>query len=495
MIAKLLFVAISSLIITIVLYKKQFKTYQIIFLLLTFLLPYNITGSILHFPQLRGYYPQLHIHFFQHKIISNYLIPYISILDVLAFLNLTLFLFERRIKLIIRLSTLTVVLFLIGLNFLKVDLVSAITIYRWTIYPLSLSYTTFKIFKDWLKFLKTGDLKTRENLINLSFTTVAITIINLIVEIIISTYQVLTKHSLGIYFLGESHIKIGQGGYISKAIILDHLVLRGYGTFPHPNVLANYALFIIIVGLIIKKHLQYKEILWQFYGKSATAKLNRVLDITIILSIISLLLTFSRIPGFLGILTFLYYLYLYKLKPQWKRPFLYFSFGFFFCASLFIYFGTNWQSSFANRYALNLLAINIIQFSFPRGLGPGQFVSAFDTFHIISNGQSFIQPVHNIYLLLISEIGIWGFFLSLGLLGMILVITITTIRYKQYQTLPLAFYVLIETNIDHLFLTQPQGIIFFSVTLIIMILYLSYLKLGGSVYTRPSNINRNATRI
>lgn len=494
MIAKFLFVAVSSLIIIITLYKKKFEPYQISFLLLIFLLPFNITGSILHFPELSRYYTQLHIHFLQHKIISNYLIPYISILDIIALLNIILFVFDTKIKLITRFVSITLILFLIGLNFANYGLISAITIYRWTVYPLSLFYFASKTLKDWLDFLDSGDLEKRKNLINLSFSITIITIINLIIEIIISSYQITFKQSLGAYFLGESKINIGAGGYISKVIILGNTFLRGYGSFPHPNVLANYTLFIILIILISKKALQYKDILWEFYGSLAARKLNKLLDITLFLAAINLLLTFSRIPIFLGILVLLYYLYRYKLRPQTKPAFLYFSGSILIGLFSFVYFATNWQSSLANRYALNLLAINIIQFSFPRGLGPGQFVSAFDIFHIISNGQSFIQPVHNIYLLLMSEIGIWGFFFSICILGIILALTTGAIRYKQYDILLLSLYILIETNIDHLFLTQPQGIILFSMALIMASFYLIYWKVGGPIYTRSSYINQEEIR-
>ncbi len=487
MVAKLLFVAVSTFIITITLHKKNFKFYQISFLLLIFLLPFNITGSILHFPELSHYYTQLHIHFLQHKIISNYLIPYVSILDIIALLNIILFGFDSKIKLITRFITITIILFLIGLNFANYGLISALTTYRWTVYPLSLVYLTSRILRDWFESLDSGDLEKRKNLINLSFAITIVTIINLFIEIIISSYQITVKHSLGVYFLGESKINIGARGYISKVIILGNTFLRGYGSFPHPNVLANYALFTILIVLISKKAIQYKDILWEFYGKLAARKLNKLLDITLFLAAINLLLTFSRIPIFLGTLALLYYLYLYKLKPQMKLVFLSFGGAILIGLFLFIYFATNWQSSFANRYALNLLAINIIQFSFPRGLGPGQFVSAFDIFHIISNGQSFIQPVHNIYLLLISEIGIWGFFFSICILGIIFALTIGAIRYKEYNLLLLSLYILIETNIDHLFLTQPQGIILFYMTLIIASLYLFYWKLGGPIHLSPPN--------
>lgn len=68
------------------------------------------------------------------------------------------------------------------------------------------------------------------------------------VQSVIAIYQFLAQKSIGLAFLGETHLGAEWPG-IAKIIIHGESVVRPYGLFPHPNVLAAFIGFAIILVL------------------------------------------------------------------------------------------------------------------------------------------------------------------------------------------------------------------------------------------------------
>jgi len=95
-----------------------------------------------------------------------------------------------------------------------------------------------------------------ENIVNLKFITKLkiFFFIIVILNISLSLFQILSGHSFGLYWLGESNINIHTIGGIAKQILpfFNLTILRGYGIMPHPNILGFLAVFLLLVLDVFK---------------------------------------------------------------------------------------------------------------------------------------------------------------------------------------------------------------------------------------------------
>lgn len=102
--------------------------------------------------------------------------------------------------------------------------------------------------------------------------------------------------------------------------------------------------------------------------------------------------------------------------------------------------------TFLRREELTITAWNIFLKNPVLGAGLNNFISAQQD--LVAGPNRFLQPVHNIFLLSLSETGIAGF---LGFIILLLpVFKLTPIPHTLYAILFLGFF-------DHYFLTLPQG--------------------------------------
>lgn len=83
-------------------------------------------------------------------------------------------------------------------------------------------------------------------------------------QVLLGALQVMRDHSLGgpLYYLGERLVSVGQPG-VAQSTILDHVVLRAYGTFGHPNVLAGWLLLVLLIVLLSRRRLTSRLVLFQ----------------------------------------------------------------------------------------------------------------------------------------------------------------------------------------------------------------------------------------
>ena len=72
----------------------------------------------------------------------------------------------------------------------------------------------------------------------------------LLFQTILAIGQLFLGHSLGgvLYYLGERTVSVGSPG-IALATFMGSVVLRAYGTFGHPNVLAGYAVVTLLITI------------------------------------------------------------------------------------------------------------------------------------------------------------------------------------------------------------------------------------------------------
>lgn len=254
------------------------------------------------------------------------------------------------------------------------------------------------------------------------------------------------------YFFGERMFNPQTPG-IANASLNGQLILRPYATFSHPNVLAGY--LVIAMTMVI------------FNFKKA------VYLLCLIMGTVALLLTMSRVA------ILLWFIILgFAVFSWWKRRFkrfflLYFFFFIFFIAGVFSL--SPLSPRFTSISLLDeslLLRVESMKEAFIMiknhpifGVGINNFLVNLVGFQKPAGNIFYLQPAHNIYLLITSETGIIG----LGFFLWFIVKTFKNIKDQSghlinVQSLVL-FLVLFLGLFDHYWLTLQQGQLLFSFVL------------------------------
>jgi len=252
-------------------------------------------------------------------------------------------------------------------------------------------------------------------------------IINGLFQSILGIAQFIHNKSLGLHWLGESIIGPNIDG-VAKIIISGEKHIRAYGTFPHPNILAGLLIipiFIILTGFLNKFSLeeaQNKEVSrGTFFGTIPTW----ITSFLLFTMLLGFFLTFSR-SAFLGLIIGLF------LLSIWHRNTILKKLRSFLILLMLLTLFTSEYFIFSNKFSLpifstqsleernlykNVARETISKNSFA-GVGIGQFI--FEEFqkHPSWEGWQY-QPVHNVYLLIFSELGIIGLVLFLLLIAII----------------------------------------------------------------------------
>jgi O-antigen ligase len=366
-----------------------------------------------------------------------------------------------------------IIIFLIGFIVLNVlfSQTPQVAIYKW-----------IKLFEFGLFGLYI--VKTKPNLSIISF----LLSVAIIYSSIIAIFQFYFQHSLGgiIWWLGERTFNLNTPGIARFNLCLGkdcREVLRSYGTFPHPNVLGGFlvvSLILIINQLvnqisnikyqILNMHFKYQIVCWTYIASG-------------FLGFIGLILTFSRSAWGVGIAGLLivvlkqhypgYFFNKFKLSElkiknyELRAKLLFIIFLILIPVSYFlIQLGAtiNLNSeSLVVRNELNLASLNMFVHSPILGVGLGNYLVNLPNY-LVKHQVYFIQPVHNIYLLLLSEVG----FVGVGLLVMIIIFAL---KYEvriikcepkvdkniRFMILASLFMILVLGLFDHYPLTLQQG--------------------------------------
>lgn len=93
-------------------------------------------------------------------------------------------------------------------------------------------------------------------------------ILSSLVQATIALWQFLVQSSAGLSFLGESYLGANLPG-VAKVVLLDQVIIRPYGLFPHPNILASYLglsiILLISVPILFKSQLFHVEHFLRLY--------------------------------------------------------------------------------------------------------------------------------------------------------------------------------------------------------------------------------------
>lgn len=249
----------------------------------------------------------------------------------------------------------------------------------------------------------------------------------IILESFLGLLQVLNGGSLNgiFYWLGERRFNFNTIGIAQMAILGNGLV-RAYGTLSHPNSLAGF----LLISLMI-------------YKKFIKNKFNILNWIVVWTGILGIVVTGSRIVLILTIFVFLFLFF----KKNWFR--------YLGCLACFLILFLlvnkgligGWDKmGLQKRINLNFYALEMIKDKPFFGVGLGNFLVELPKYQ-----KSFywLQPVHNIILLIISEIGLFGSFIVFWLLKKI------KLNKSFFWIL---MVILITGMFDHYWLTLPQNI-------------------------------------
>lgn len=314
---------------------------------------------------------------------------------------------------------------------------------------------------------------------------------------LLAIFQYLTQTSAGFSILGEEFLSPGLKGVakfathgIANPLLYDFfpnlsaisdtsVVMRGYGTFPHPNVLAGF----LFMGLLINLYLLYL---------SSNKKLKVSLAISLVIISTGLVVTFSRLAwvvGLLGILVFLAVTILRHRPRRFSLPANHFYFpgriGLIIAAllialglNLFL-FGTqitdrltgqdikNVETSenYVDRKTYGQAAWKMFKANPLFGVGYRSFVARMENYSESKLLPHQHQPVHNIYLLILAEAGILALISFLLLLFNIVRPAGANKKSPARETLLIIFLGFLALGFfDHYFLTIEQGSVMFWLT-------------------------------
>src|SRR3989344_2663188 len=221
---------------------------------------------------------------------------------------------------------------------------------------------------------------------------------------------------IGYWFLGEPLFNATTPG-IAKSGLAGSLQVLPYGTTPHPNVLAGFlAMSIYLSRSILSRSLGLVTLLLTQSLSAMAALLIPLVSKSklLIIPLVILLLTASR----------------YTLDAD----------------------------SLSRRHQLNLAAVKMWLDHPLFGVGLNQFTVYLPQYTEFSASTRFLQPVHNIYLLLLPETGLIG-------ISIILIIFINFLKIGNWKLKIPIIMLMIIGLVDHYPLTLQTGQLLLAISL------------------------------
>ncbi len=351
----------------------------------------------------------------------DYLSPTISLTDILLFLtvgtflifNLKFSIFRQFSKFKIEIFNKKSLVFIAAFIFLVLNVLLAES------KPVAM-YTWLKV----AEFVGLGwyIVRTRPTLA----TIVTPLSVGVLYSSVLAVAQFILQRSVGgpLWWLGERTFDAATPG-IARTVWYGRELLRSYATFPHPNVLGGF--LASLLPLLVMS-------LMGLMGPMSQRK-KLFCIITIVFGSMALLLTFSRSAMVVGAMAMVITLFMSHSRESgnpvfvlnWIRglvPRMTMTVRLLFAFTIITLVFSSWflVQSFGNesesvvvRQQLNAAAITLWQSSPLFGVGMGNFLVRLPEV-LPSRTIYFLQPVHNVYLLLLVEAGVAGFLPFLWLL-------------------------------------------------------------------------------
>jgi O-antigen ligase len=372
---------------------------------------------------------------FVEGIYVNYLVPTISILDLGILIALVSVVVERGFSFYLDLfknlrnGLAILFLFLLVQNLFLSDFNSFLFTLR--------LFSLILLFLSMLQITKEERLdKTVKEKILTSGIVILLT--NVLLQGTLGVIQFKRGSSLGIDFLGESEIVSGMMGS-SFVELSGQLFLRAYGTFPHPNVLGGFLLLGIFLGIYLCQRRRFTG------------------SLLVGVSFLAMVFTFSRIHILLSVFVIL--VFLSKQILFKKKSLLSISFSPLLLVERFQNLFNSGDRSWSERLDLVKASFRVIKENWLIGVGGGNFVKGMEGFvPRTSRGILLTQPVHNIFLLYVSEFGILGFFLIFYAL-FYTIINIKNFKKISLYGLLIILVLMVIGLFDHYLFSLPQGMV------------------------------------
>lgn len=293
--------------------------------------------------------------------------------------------------------------------------------------------------------------------------------IGVIYESLIAFGQFFSKSSLGqgLYYLGERSFT-GQTPGIANASINGELVLRPYATFSHPNVLAAFLLIALIFVFFTFKN-------------AKSIKEKAFLLFAIAIGSVALVLAMSRVAIIAYACLFLALIIYFKKKEILAILALVIVVFFVSPASGRLLNLSMSDLSVTDRAKLTNTSCQMIKKSPILGVGLNNFFyNAPDYYE--GHGVQYLQPVHNVFLLIASQTGIIGmYFFTWFLLKILARIKKTKDKAIKLFKIALLLTFIILGLFDHYFLTIQQG-------QLLLVLIIGYVFTSNNHLTKKTTI-------
>ena len=310
----------------------------------------------------------------------------------------------------------------------------------------------------WLAWYVSKNLARKYNFVNV----VGVLSISAIIECLLAMLEFVNQHSMdGLwYWLGERHFT-PQTIDIADMSLNGDLILRPYATFPHPNVLAGYLLLISTLCL--------------FLFTSLNKKLKYYFLFVYLLSSLVLFLSYGRssIIGWMAVFVF----FLWRQLQNKHKKIILSILGltaigimllFTLTGNITRFVDLSWQSQAVSQRLKLLFASLFLFYKYPWiGVGWNNFLPSLANLNSYQLNFYSLQPVHNIFVLVLAETGIVGF----SVLSLFVYLTSKKI-FKNLKHNPnslLGLLLLLEIawtgSIDHYWLTLQQGQLFLALTM------------------------------
>jgi len=445
------------------------KLQKIIFYLLIFLIPCNLAK---HWPQSWSYVS---------GILVDYLIPTLYVTDILIITLLILWLLEKRTVILSKAKDLKSTRFrnppFRRARKFAITIISIFLLYTLysILYTKNLSAAFYKLIKiiEFSLLIIYISSQGRSTFGRKTF--IQVLSLSVLWQSVLAIAQWFKQASVfGYWFFGEQPYNASTLG-IKMINWFGSLRIPSYGTFTHPNVLAGFLVINLIITLNYKLQItNYKKN--SIFNLSNKNLRSYILDLTsLILGTVALFLTFS----FASWLVLIIYLLLSLRATAKQSPILD-------CfvlplsgtprndkTKLLIYCVTGLlifllikfidPESLTRRFKLTEIAIKMWLSSPLFGVGLNNFIPRMEEFGNVVTNYRFLQPVHNVFLLVLSETGAIGVFSILYLVFRVfskrkISSFSPSILYTLYSILFLGLF-------DHYFLTLQQGMLLLALTL------------------------------
>lgn len=273
----------------------------------------------------------------------------------------------------------------------------------------------------------------------------------IILESLLAVAQIAKNGSLNgiFYWLGERSFTFNTIG-IAQMSVLGRGLVRAYGTFSHPNSLAGFLLVALLLWCWFKPsalrappltgRLFWWVVFWFGFLGIMVSGSRTIWILTLGLIFWFLLKNIKKRADIIGLILLVLGVVIFGLRLVNME----------YQMSDFL---GGWDSDgVSKRIQLNVSGLKMIKESSLFGAGLGNFLVRLPEFQK-NNGIFWLQPVHNILILLWSEIGILGLFLVFWFFGE------NFSRRKINWIFKVIFGVVVVSGmVDHYWLTLPQNV-------------------------------------